>query len=376
MTTDSTATLNFRQSVFEVLKAFIPRVPAKTVDLTFEIGPDIPDRLIVDFTSLKHVITNLVEPTICLTPVGGEIGLTCRLLSLDAQPVSVEFEAVCTGIEPVKEELTVQSEAFQPQAEYHASPAATTMEAILTRMKPFSKSRILFVDTLKDTTNLAVRMTELGLKVQVVHSVSEVVDHPRYRHVEAIVIDSLTAIASLMSESTQFSHTPVVLLASKLPRLNVKWCIDHNISQMIATPTIQNLVLALVIALESCSYSASEAPLLNILLAEDNLVNQRLFTKILNKYGHIVEIADNGSLAVNMYKERLEKGHFPFDIILMDTVMPIMDGLEATALIRSFEKQEDIQPIPIIALIAQATISSSGPEKCLQAGMDDHITIG
>ncbi|KAF5350079.1 hypothetical protein D9756_009278 [Leucocoprinus leucothites] len=383
MTPDSTATPTFRQSVFDILKAFVPRVSAKTVDLTFEIESDIPDQLIVDFTALKHIITNLVEPMIDPTPSGGDIGLTC--------------EAVGTGTEPVKEEITVQYEAFQPETDYHASPTATAMESTVARMKPFLKSRILFVGTLKDTTNLATRMRELGLKVQVVHSASEIMDQPQYRHVETIVVDPLTAVTSLdMSRSLQLRHTPVVLLAPKSSCLNVKWYIDHNISQITATLTTQDLVSALVVALESYSYPSFGTPLpLNILLAEDNFVNQRIFTRILEKCGHIVEAADNGSLAVDKYKERVAMGHCPFDIIFvssivswpllsaraktftaacpqMDAAMPIMDGVEATTLIRYFEKQQDIQPIPIIALILNGVVGND-LEKCLQAGMDDHV---
>ncbi|KAI5115771.1 hypothetical protein M0805_007186 [Coniferiporia weirii] len=105
-----------------------------------------------------------------------------------------------------------------------------------------------------------------------------------------------------------------------------------------------------------------------ILLAEDNLVNQKLAVKILEKYGHAVEIAENGSLAVDSFKLRVAQGR-PFDIVLMDVSMPFMGGMEATELIRAFEL---LERAPIIALTAHAMIGDR--ERCLQAGMDDHIT--
>ncbi|KAG8806875.1 hypothetical protein FRC17_004754, partial [Serendipita sp. 399] len=92
----------------------------------------------------------------------------------------------------------------------------------------------------------------------------------------------------------------------------------------------------------------------DILLAEDNLVNQRLAVRILEKYGHIVEIAENGSVALNKFKERVERGKSRFDVILMDVSMPFMGGMEATELIRAYEAEHNLERTPIIALTAHA----------------------
>jgi len=160
-----------------------------------------------------------------------------------------------------------------------------------------------------------------------------------------------------------------------MPRLNLKWCLDNSISSQVTTPVSpQDLASALISALESNTVSPVSAPndiVFDILLAEDNLVNQKLAVKILEKYGHSVEIAENGSLAVDAFKARVQRNQ-PFDIILMDVSMPFMGGMEATELIRAYEKQTGLSPIPIIALTAHAMIGDR--ERCLQAGMDDHIT--
>lgn len=100
----------------------------------------------------------------------------------------------------------------------------------------------------------------------------------------------------------------------------MKWCLDNSISSQITTPvSAQDLASALISALES--NTVSPVPQQNdvtfdILLAEDNLVNQRLAVKILEKYGHTVEIAENGSLAVDAFKARVAQNR-PFDIILV-----------------------------------------------------------
>jgi len=151
--------------------------------------------------------------------------------------------------------------------------------------------------------------------------------------------------------------------------------LDNSISSQVTTPvTAQDLSSALISALESNTVSPVSAPndvTLDILLAEDNLVNQKLAVKILEKYGHTVEIAENGSLAVDAFKGRVAQGK-PFDIILMDVSMPFMGGMEATELIRSYETSKNLPRTPIIALTAHAMIGDR--ERCLQAGMDDHIT--
>ncbi len=100
----------------------------------------------------------------------------------------------------------------------------------------------------------------------------------------------------------------------------VKWCLDNSISSQVNTPvSSHDLSAALISALESNTVNAVLAPndmTFDILLAEDNLVNQKLAVKILEKYGHSVEIAENGSLAVDAYKSRVRQ-HRAFDIILV-----------------------------------------------------------
>jgi signal transduction histidine kinase/DNA-binding response OmpR family regulator len=101
-----------------------------------------------------------------------------------------------------------------------------------------------------------------------------------------------------------------------------------------------------------------------VLLAEDNLVNQRLATRLLEKRGHRVVVAANG-------REALEAiGKQAFDLVLMDVQMPDMDGLEATARIREAEKMTGKHQ-PVVALTAHAM--KGDEEKCLAAGMDGYL---
>lgn len=105
---------------------------------------------------------------------------------------------------------------------------------------------------------------------------------------------------------------------------------------------------------------------LRILLADDNRVNQRVTTVFLEKQGHQVVVADNGRAAVEAFqKDR-------FDLVLMDVQMPDLDGLEATAMIRSIEGESSQKRVPIIALTAHATTEDE--QRCREAAMDGFLT--
>ncbi len=100
-----------------------------------------------------------------------------------------------------------------------------------------------------------------------------------------------------------------------------------------------------------------------ILLAEDNLLNQEIVSGMLKNSGIKIEIAQNGAEAVNMFKANRAE----YELILMDIQMPLMDGYEASRIIRKIDKN-----IPIIALTANAMKSDA--DKAKEAGMNEHIS--
>ncbi len=103
-----------------------------------------------------------------------------------------------------------------------------------------------------------------------------------------------------------------------------------------------------------------------ILVAEDNAVNQRLVKRMLEKMGHLVDIAADGYQAVTLAMAN------PYDIVIMDCSMPEMDGYQATAEIRRLNKEGALRRIPVIALTANALPEDR--ERCLAAGMDDYLS--
>jgi two-component system, sensor histidine kinase and response regulator len=103
---------------------------------------------------------------------------------------------------------------------------------------------------------------------------------------------------------------------------------------------------------------------LRVLLVEDNVINQKVACRLLEKQGHAVVIAENGRVALNALDES------DFDLVLMDLQMPEMDGFAATAAIRRREEGTG-RRLPIVALTANAL--KGDRERCLEAGMDGYV---
>jgi CheY-like chemotaxis protein len=108
-----------------------------------------------------------------------------------------------------------------------------------------------------------------------------------------------------------------------------------------------------------------EGPVLHVLLAEDNPVNQQVLSLLLEKAGHRVTLVENGRQALEAV------GQESFDLVLMDVQMPEMDGMRCARLIRAREKAVGGH-VPIIAVTANALEGER--QRCLQAGMDDYLT--
>ncbi|KIJ38163.1 hypothetical protein M422DRAFT_176970 [Sphaerobolus stellatus SS14] len=406
---------SLRVTVFGILKTLVVRADQNNLDLTYDIDPQIPDQLIGDALRLRQVITNLVGNAIKFTPSKvskrGLVALSCRLLALDDESVTLEFCVSDTGIGIAKDKLNLIFDTFcqadgSTTREYGGTGlglsiskrlvslmngqmwvesevgkgskffftitsqiSSPPLEVVLQKMAPFMTRTILYIDYLRKGDHVARLIETMGLKAHVVHDVIEVSNKDKCPQVDTILLD-VPSMVGPVRELEHLRYIPIVLLS-----LVVKWCLDNSICAHINTPlSPQDLASGLVAAFESNAVGPVAAPTgvrYDVLLAEDNVVNQKLAVQILNKYGHQVEIAENGALAVDAFKQRIAEGH-PFDIILMDVSMPYMGGMEATELIRVYEAHDGLPRTPIIALTAHAMIGDR--ERCLQAGMDDHIT--
>jgi CheY-like chemotaxis protein len=106
-------------------------------------------------------------------------------------------------------------------------------------------------------------------------------------------------------------------------------------------------------------------PRLRVLVAEDAVVNQLVIVKMLEKLGAAVVLASDGVEAVKAFERR------PFDVVLMDCAMPVVDGYEATRRIRALEHERGGH-VPVVALTAHAL--EGDRKRCLDSGMDEYLT--
>jgi two-component system sensor histidine kinase/response regulator len=170
----------------------------------------------------------------------------------------------------------------------------------------------------------------------------------------------------------------IVMLTSGGQRGDAQRCRDLGISAYLIKPVLQSdLLEALLRVLGTRSDPAEPIQLitrhtlrearmpLRVLLAEDNIVNQRLAVRLLEKEGHSVVVAGDGAKVL----EALERQ--TFDLILMDVQMPVMDGMEATAAIRKREQDYGTR-IPIVAMTAHAMAGDR--QRFLSLGMDGYVS--
>jgi len=169
----------------------------------------------------------------------------------------------------------------------------------------------------------------------------------------------------IMLTSAELLHGAEQLEQLKISRYLIKPVAGHDLRDAIMA-TCASMVPSLSRARFRPTYSAALSKsqfALNILVAEDNLVNQKLALKVLEKMGHTVTIANNGREAIE-YCEKQK-----FDVVFMDLQMPEMDGLSATAEIRN---RPHLAEQRIYAMTAHAMASDR--EKCMEIGMNGYLT--
>jgi signal transduction histidine kinase/DNA-binding response OmpR family regulator/flagellar basal body-associated protein FliL len=189
-------------------------------------------------------------------------------------------------------------------------------------------------------------------------------------------MDGFTLARNIMADSRWQSVT-LVMLTSAGERGDAARCRELGISAYLHKPVKQSdLYFTLVKALGSTKPAGVHGEVitrhtrresggaLRILLVEDNKVNQILASKLLEKRGYLVSVAEDGERCLALLQA------LPIDLVLMDVQMPGMGGLEATRLIREKEKKTG-EHLPIIAMTA---LAMQGDEQtCLEAGMDGYI---
>ncbi|MHB9025349.1 MAG: CHASE domain-containing hybrid sensor histidine kinase/response regulator [Armatimonadota bacterium] len=189
------------------------------------------------------------------------------------------------------------------------------------------------------------------------------------------VMDGIETARRIMHEN--LSVAPKVLMVTAYARDEIiQQAKDVGFNGFLVKPVHPSLLFDAIMQAFGCAARARECNAVlaeqhlqfggaTVLLVEDHEINQQVACELLEKVGLCVRIANNGQEAVDLVRTAT------FDLVLMDIQMPVMDGLTATREIRALD-QPGVAALPIIAMTAHAM--GSDREKCLDAGMNDHVT--
>ncbi|MEY2917614.1 MAG: hypothetical protein RIS73_1328 [Bacteroidota bacterium] len=415
---------DLRTCIEEVLDVFAGKAGKLGLDLVYEIDHNVPAQIIGDSLRLRQILVNLVSNAIKFTE-HGEIFLGVHLLQSQSDgKISLEFEVRDTGIGIPADKMERLFKAFSQvdsstsrkyggtglgliicekliglmggqidvkSKEGEGTTFTFTMQSsassqslrtyVTNYISGMEGKQVLVVDD--NLTNRCILKNQLEIwKLLPTLAVSgaEALDIlSKGFHFDLILTDMQMPDMDgcELAEQVQqlYPAVPIILLSSVGDERNKKYA--GLFKSILTKPIKQEMLCKLMInELRGKGKGAVEVPViqqklsvdfvkehpLNILVAEDNLVNQKLTLKILSKLGFEASLAINGKVAVEM------ASHHPYDIILMDVQMPEMDGLEATRTIRS---SLEVQP-HIIAMTANAM--KEDKDECLKAGMDDFLS--
>jgi osomolarity two-component system sensor histidine kinase NIK1 len=411
---------SLRTTLFGALKTLSVKSIEKQLDLIYEVDNQCPDYLIGDSFRLKQVILNLIGNAIKFTSKGKIIVSTKKLEDVDGK-IRLEFCVSDTGIGIPKDKLDlifhnfcqadgsttrkfggtglglsiskqlihlmggdiwVNSE-FGKGSQFFftilVAPVNLPISKQLEILRPYRSHKILIVASEIIMSNKPGELIENLKALKLDPHLLKLEDYPNELNIpdadsfDTILIDSLQTGYKLRL-MPEIKYIPLVLVHPRLPQLNMRVCLDLGITSYGNIPcSVTDLGSVLLPALESKIMPPDNDGSVSykILLAEDNLVNQKLAVKILEKHGHKVFVVENGLEALEAIKEDT------YDVVLMDVQMPVMGGFEATSLIREWEKKKYADAAicfktPIIALTAHAMLGDR--ERCLKAQMDEYLS--
>lgn len=358
-----------RGTVFNALKTLAVKANEKFLDLTYRVDSSVPDHVVGDSFRLRQVILNLVGNAIKFTE-HGEVSLTIRKAPQDhcaSNEYAVEFCVSDTGIGIQADKLDLIFDTFQQadgsmtrkfggtglglsiskrlvnlmrgdvwvKSQYGKGSsffftctvrlATSDIGFIRKQLTPYQGHNVLFIDKGQTGHGMEIvsMLSQIGLVPIVVDSETHVNLAGGGTKVastyDVIVVDSIETARRLRAID-EYKYIPIVLLAPVV-HVSLKSALELGITSYMTTPCLTiDLGNGMIPALENRAAPslADNTKSFDILLAEDNIVNQRLAVKILEKYHHVVTVVGNGQEALDAIKDKR------YDVILMDVQMPIM----------------------------------------------------
>ncbi len=393
------------------VESYAAKAAEENIDFNIFLDPQLPTLLLGDPTKISQIIVNLVSNAIKFTSKNGEVNVSIEKLSENAQQVEVKFEVSDTGIGLTTEQKKNIFEAFS-QADVSTSrkyggtglglsisgkfvelmggklniwsvkDEGSSFYFTLTLIKPVTAKRREVADMSSYTVgilnphideeyfinkNLESYITYTGAKVEHYTDESLLALRGSSKLPDILFIDHKLRYRD--DEIKQFLDfdIKIVLMSTGDQKRNLKRY-KSQIDRILYKPINFTKTLKALSDQEDLLETEKKITFENvhILVAEDNIINQKLILNVLNRLGVEVSMANNGKEAL---EQRMEN---EYDMIFMDIQMPVMGGMEATGNILSYERQHNKTHTPIVALTANAL--DGDREKYIGAGMDGYLS--
>ncbi len=414
------APFDVRDEVGDAVKSLGLRAAEKGLELACRIDAEVPDQLFGDSGRVRQILVNLIGNAIKFT-AHGEVVVDVSSHRLDQSQCELHLSVRDTGIGIAPEHREQIFQAFE-QADTSTTRrfggtglGLAIVKRIVDRLGGHitvestvdvgSEFRIVipFHAVESPPTTMSLPEELFGLPVLVVDDNATnrriLVETLRQWHLEPVAVagasealagfdeikpallitdvhmpdlDGYSLIRQLR-DANRLRGVGVIVLTSGTRAGDTSLSGALGVSAQLIKPAKQSeLLTALLNAVGQSHRTSTETttrdepplPQLKILLAEDGRANRQLAVALLTRWGHIVDVAEDGEAAVDLWRDG------DFDLILMDVQMPVMDGLEATRAIRDAEASTGGH-IPIVAMTARAMPGDR--ELCLEAGMDGYI---
>jgi osomolarity two-component system sensor histidine kinase NIK1 len=377
---------------------------SKGISLLFMFDPFLPKKLIGDVDKVVSVLRNLIDNAIKFTDEGGQVFVEILCKECDDEQALIEYAVSDTGIGIKDEDMP---NMLRPFAHLHDRPDAEGfgiglhlshkyLSSMHSRLRVASKvgkgSRFSFEVTHRVSEPPVLTMHE-GMKAAVVIRQRELNLQSKLlinylkrfgvtvQEAEDVSKPLLEGMDILFIINDALKREKVELLKNSYPELTLVGVVSAEREQelhgdslgtdaLLVLPLMPDRIGAalgvkpkeVVEAIEEVVVQPKRA---SILIAEDNPINQKLLSVLLGKLNYEVLVTNNGQEAVDAYI------HTPYDLVMMDIDMPVMDGLTATRLIREIDDSEHRGHTPIIALTAHALPGDK--ERIIEAGLDAHL---
>lgn len=411
------------ESLERVLGLFSEKALEKGLELVCDLAPEVPERMVGDALRLEQVLTNLLGNALKFTATG-TVRLAVTVVpegeTPDSLGITLDFAVVDTGIGIGEDKLACLFEPFeQADASTTRRFGGTGLGLAICRqlaqlmgggirvqsrvgegseftfrgrfafpeapvpapeLQALTATTMLVVEPLEASRrSIAAQLGTRGIRVEGESTGFGLLARLRSgaRLPFCLILDSRLpdlgdgALLAALGALPPGRCPPVLLLSGGadcpegLDNMPAHWTI---LSRPVTPLGLEKALLALVHRRDGAwpAVPVRERPLLglSLLVAEDNPVNQMVIRDLLQEAGARVEVVGDGEQAL----QRLEQEPPPFDGVLMDVQMPVMDGLAATRAIRS---RPALAALPVIALTAHAQPEEMA--QCLAAGMNDHL---